>query len=122
MPRTRDRPPDIPRGPNQAQTGRTAAAAFIAGSSQESKPGPHGSIALVTAALARRQVLKRCTLNGTMCLARSHGPFSKPNVARVYDYLLGGKDKCAADREIPGRLLEMCLPLRDVTRENRAVT
>jgi hypothetical protein len=57
-----------------------------------------------------------------MCLARSHGPFSKPNVARVYDYLLGGKDKCAADREIPGRLLEMCLPLRDVTRENRAVT
>ena len=27
---------------------------------------------------------------------------SKPNVARAYDYLLGGKDNFAADRELAG--------------------
>ena len=30
---------------------------------------------------------------------------SKPNIARVYDYLLGGKDHFAADREEAARLL-----------------
>ena len=27
---------------------------------------------------------------------------TRPNIARVYDYLLGGKDNFAADRELDG--------------------
>ncbi len=44
---------------------------------------------------------------------------SKPNIARVYDYFLGGKDNYAADREEAERMLEIYpeLPLR--ARENR---
>jgi hypothetical protein len=30
-----------------------------------------------------------------------------PNVARVYDYMLGGKDNYASDRDAVGALLEM---------------
>jgi anti-sigma regulatory factor (Ser/Thr protein kinase) len=44
---------------------------------------------------------------------------SKPNVARIYDYLLGGKDNFAADRTEAERLLQVypLLPVR--VRENR---
>jgi hypothetical protein len=31
---------------------------------------------------------------------------SQPNVARIYDYLLGGKDNFAADREAAKRLIQ----------------
>lgn len=43
-----------------------------------------------------------------------------PNVARMYDFMLGGKDNYASDREAVGKLLEMApeVPLR--TRLNRA--
>jgi S-adenosyl methyltransferase len=44
---------------------------------------------------------------------------SRPNVARVCDALLGGRDNYAADREQAERLLEVCPSLRDVVRENR---
>jgi S-adenosyl methyltransferase len=30
---------------------------------------------------------------------------SKPNIARVYDYWLGGKDNYAIDRDVAGRML-----------------
>ena len=30
---------------------------------------------------------------------------SKPNIARVYDYWLGGKDNYAADRDVADRML-----------------
>lgn len=43
-----------------------------------------------------------------------------PNVARVYDYLLGGAHNFAADRELAG-LIEKSMPhVRDVVRLNRS--
>jgi O-methyltransferase involved in polyketide biosynthesis len=43
-----------------------------------------------------------------------------PNVARVYDHWLGGKDALPADRSEADRLLEIYPPLADMVRENRA--
>ena len=43
-----------------------------------------------------------------------------PNMARVYDYWLGGKDNYPADRAEAQRLLTIYPPLRDLVRENRA--
>ncbi|HLJ98808.1 MAG TPA: SAM-dependent methyltransferase [Streptosporangiaceae bacterium] len=45
---------------------------------------------------------------------------SRPNVARVYDYFLGGKDNFAADRELAERLLALDPGLRQWFRDNRA--
>jgi S-adenosyl methyltransferase len=45
--------------------------------------------------------------------------FTKPNLARVYDVLAGGRDNFAADRDLAGRLLEICPELRGALRENR---
>jgi hypothetical protein len=42
-----------------------------------------------------------------------------PSIARVYDYLLGGKDNFAADREVAERLLAVAPLTIEVTRENR---
>jgi O-methyltransferase involved in polyketide biosynthesis len=44
---------------------------------------------------------------------------SMPSIARVYDYLLGGKDNFAADREAAQRLLAVAPLTAEVTRENR---
>ena len=44
---------------------------------------------------------------------------SKPNTARIHDYLLGGKDNFAADREEAERLLRVCPLLPARARENR---
>jgi hypothetical protein len=43
-----------------------------------------------------------------------------PNMARVYDYWLGGQDHYAADRAEAEQLLGIYPPLRDLVRENRA--
>lgn len=43
-----------------------------------------------------------------------------PNVARVYDFLLGGKDNFAADREFAARILEVRADTQMTVRENRA--
>ncbi|GAA3923001.1 SAM-dependent methyltransferase [Actinomadura viridis] len=43
-----------------------------------------------------------------------------PNVARIYDYLLGGKDHYAADRAAAERLLEAAPETALTVRENRA--
>jgi O-methyltransferase involved in polyketide biosynthesis len=43
-----------------------------------------------------------------------------PNMARIYDYWLGGKDNFPADRAEAERLLGIYPPLRDLVRENRA--
>ena len=45
---------------------------------------------------------------------------SRPNVARVYDYLLGGKEHFAADREAAQRLLATLPNAAAVARANRA--
>jgi S-adenosyl methyltransferase len=45
---------------------------------------------------------------------------SRPNPARVYDYLLGGKDNFAADREAAARLLEALPDAARVAQANRA--
>jgi hypothetical protein len=45
---------------------------------------------------------------------------SKPNVARVYDYLLGGKDNFEADREMARRLLEVYPATAQLAKDGRA--
>ncbi len=45
---------------------------------------------------------------------------SKPHPARVYDYVLGGKDHFAADRETAQALLQLVPTGRTIARENRA--
>jgi hypothetical protein len=42
-----------------------------------------------------------------------------PSIARVYDYLLNGKDNFAVDREVAGKLLAVVPFSADVMRENR---
>ena len=44
---------------------------------------------------------------------------SRPNIARIYDYLLGGKDNFAVDREEAARLLEAYPLLPARARESR---
>jgi hypothetical protein len=44
---------------------------------------------------------------------------SKPNIARVYDYWLGGKDNFAVDRELAEQLKAMWPPWVDACRDNR---
>jgi S-adenosyl methyltransferase len=44
---------------------------------------------------------------------------SRPNIARVYDYWLGGKDNFEADREEAQRLLQIYPDLRRLARDNR---
>ncbi|HUY49597.1 MAG TPA: SAM-dependent methyltransferase [Streptosporangiaceae bacterium] len=44
---------------------------------------------------------------------------TRPHPARIYDYLLGGKDNFAADRETAGKVLENWGTVRTAVRENR---
>jgi S-adenosyl methyltransferase len=44
---------------------------------------------------------------------------TRPNIARVWDYWLGGKDNFAADRELAQKLLEVHPPSAQMARENR---
>jgi len=43
-----------------------------------------------------------------------------PNVARIYDYLLGGKDNFAADREAARQLIEAIPDVAAIARDNRS--
>jgi hypothetical protein len=43
-----------------------------------------------------------------------------PNVARIYDYLLGGKDNFAADREAATQLIEAIPDVAAIARDNRS--
>jgi hypothetical protein len=44
---------------------------------------------------------------------------SVPNIARMYDYWLGGKDNFAADREAAGRQARAIPQLPGLARQNR---
>ncbi len=44
---------------------------------------------------------------------------SRPNIARAYDYLLGGKDNFAAYRDLAEKLLAIYPGTRQMVRENR---
>jgi O-methyltransferase involved in polyketide biosynthesis len=44
---------------------------------------------------------------------------SRPNIARVWDYWLGGKDNFAADRELAEKMLAVHPPTAQMARENR---
>jgi hypothetical protein len=53
-------------------------------------------------------------------IARAPGfDASKPNVARIYDYLLGGKDNFAADRQAAQRLIEALPNAATLAKANR---
>jgi hypothetical protein len=45
---------------------------------------------------------------------------TKPNVARVYDYHIGGKDNYAIDREVGDEILQLVPEARESGREHRA--
>ncbi len=45
---------------------------------------------------------------------------TRPNVARIYDYLLGGKDNFAADREAAKRLIAVIPDVAGIARDNRS--
>jgi hypothetical protein len=45
---------------------------------------------------------------------------SKPHAARVYDYLLGGKDNFAVDRDTAHAIMQIVPTARTAARENRA--
>jgi len=61
----------------------------------------------------------RTALSDELTAPRGVDP-STPNVARMYDYYLGGKDNYAADREAAEKVLAHYPELRAVARENRA--
>jgi len=45
---------------------------------------------------------------------------STPNVARIYDFLLGGKDNFTADRDAARRLTEAVPDVAEIARDNRS--
>ncbi len=72
----------------------------------------------VAAATARLAVLRD---TGAVLAAMTSGlDTTVPNMARVYNYWLGGKDHFPADRAEADFLLGIYPPLRDLVRENRA--
>ena len=52
---------------------------------------------------------------------RAVEPFdlTRPSIARVWDYWLGGKDNFAVDRELAEKMLEVHPPSAQMARENR---
>jgi hypothetical protein len=69
------------------------------------------------AATARSAVLRHA--GAVLAVTAAFDP-TTPNVARVYDHWLGGKDAFPADRGEADRMLEIYPPLTDMVRENRA--
>ena len=71
---------------------------------------------------------RRGVMGGWQSAARQRGnltepltPFdvTRPNIARAYDYLLGGKDNFAADRDLAERLVAIYPGVRQMVASNR---
>ena len=67
-------------------------------------------------------------MGGWQSAAPQHGnlteplmPFdaTRPNIARAYDYLLGGKDNFAADRDLAEKLVAIYPGIRQMVADNR---
>jgi hypothetical protein len=71
----------------------------------------------MAAAKARPVVLRQ---SGAVLAVTAGFDPATPNMARVYDHWLGGKDAFPVDRAEADRLLAIYPPLRDLVRENRA--
>jgi SAM-dependent methyltransferase len=69
------------------------------------------------AARARPAVLRHA--GAVLAMTAAFDP-ATPNIARVYDHWLGGKDNYAADRAEADRLVKLYPPLPALARENRA--
>ncbi len=72
---------------------------------------------MAAAATARPAVLRQ---SGAVLAMTTGFDTTVPNMARVYNYWLGGKDHFAADRAEAMRLVELYPPLPAMVRENRA--
>jgi S-adenosyl methyltransferase len=72
---------------------------------------------IAAAAKARPVVLRHA---GAVLAMTSALDTSVPNMARIYNYWLGGKDHFAADRAEAERLVALYPPLPALARENRA--
>ncbi len=72
---------------------------------------------MAAAATARPAVLRQ---SGAVLAMTTGFDTTVPNMARVYNYWLGGKDHFAADRAEAMRLVERYPPLPAMVRENRA--
>jgi O-methyltransferase involved in polyketide biosynthesis len=64
-------------------------------------------------------MLTRSLLDADRRVAHPAINTSRPNIARIYDYLLGGKDNFAADRDEAERLLQVYPLLPARAQENR---
>ena len=62
----------------------------------------------------------RTSVMGDRAAAPSEVDLNTPNVARMYDYYLGGKDNFAADREAAEKALEFAPQIRLAPEQNRA--
>ena len=91
------------------------------------RPG-HRCRRLGNAARARLRALSSGQADGfasadVACRVMTETPegldISRPNVARVYDYWLDGKDNFAADRELAESMLAIFPGLRELVRANR---
>jgi hypothetical protein len=81
--------------------------------------GPAAQAGVAAAAATARPIVLRDT--GAVLAAMTSGlDTTVPNMARVYNYWLGGKDHFPADRAEADFLLGIYPPLRDLVRENRA--
>jgi len=81
--------------------------------------GPAAQAGMAAATATARPAVVRDT--GAVLAAMTSGlDTTVPNMARVYNYWLGGKDHFPADRAEADLLLGIYPPLRDLVRENRA--
>jgi len=104
----------------RAAEGRVHRLAGVLGEAQQVRMAAGVAAAqagMAAAATARPAVLRQ---SGAVLAMTTGFDTTVPNMARVYNYWLGGKDHFAADRAEAMRLVELYPPLPAMVRENRA--